>query len=45
MIDYNNKIFIPISNSSNGQTSNDTRFEYKQSGNIVTAEYQGGKIK
>lgn len=45
MINYNNKIFRPIVNTENGQTSNDTLFLYKQVGNILTSEYSGGKIK
>lgn len=45
MIDYNGKIFRPISNSKNGETSNETVFRYQQTGNILTAEYSGGKIK
>ncbi len=45
MIDYNGKIFKPIANSENGETSNETVFVYKQTGNILTSEYSGGKIK
>lgn len=45
MVDYNNKIFRPIVNSENGETSNATVFIYKQTGNILTSEYSGGKIK
>lgn len=45
MINYNNKTFRPISNSENGETSNATVFHYKQTGNILTSEYSGGKIK
>lgn len=45
MINYNNKIFKPISNSENGETSNETAFHYKQEANILTSEYSGGKIK
>ena len=45
MIDYNGKIFRPISNSENGETSNETVFKYNQIGNILTAEYSGGMIK
>lgn len=41
---YHNKIFRPIANTENGETSGDTVFVYKQSGNILTAEYQGGRI-
>jgi hypothetical protein len=45
MIDYNGKIFRPISNTENGETSNETVFIYKQIGNVLTSEYSGGKIK
>ena len=44
MINYNNKLFKPINNTDNGETSNETIFRYKQTGNILTAEYAGGKI-
>jgi len=44
MINYNDKIFRPVVNSENGETSNDTVFIYKQIGNILTSEYSGGKI-
>ncbi|WP_316844289.1 n-acetylglutamate synthase [Pedobacter psychrodurus] len=44
MINYNNKLFSPISNTENGETSNETIFKYKQRGNVLTAEYDGGKI-
>lgn len=42
---YNNKIFKPASNSSNGEVDNTTRFHYHQDGSIVWAEYSGGSIK
>lgn len=45
MINYNGKIFRPTSNSENGETSSQTLFIYNQTGNILTAEYSGGKIK
>lgn len=45
MINYNNKKFISIENSENGETSNETIFTYKQEGNILTSEYSGGMIK
>jgi hypothetical protein len=45
MIDYNNKIFRPVVNTENGETSKETVFVYKQTGNILTSEYSGGKIK
>jgi hypothetical protein len=44
MINYNNKTFCPISNTENGETSHETVFLYKQTGNILTSEYSGGKI-
>ena len=44
MIDYNNKLFRPISNSDNGETSNETEFKYIQNGNVLTSQYSGGKI-
>ena len=45
MINYNDKIFRPIINSENGETSSETVFHYKQVDNILTSEYSGGKIK
>ena len=44
-MNYNDKIFRPISNTDNGETSSETLFRYKQVGNILTSEYSGGKIK
>ena len=44
MINYNDKRFRPITNTENGETSNETVFHYKQVGNILTSEYSGGKI-
>lgn len=44
MINYHNRTFKPVSNSSNGETSSETIFHYKQNGNVLTAEYSGGKI-
>ena len=44
-INYNNKKFRPVSNTDNGETSNETLFLYEQVGNILTSEYSGGKIK
>ena len=43
-MNYNNKKFKPIENSKNGETTGETIFEYKQKGNILTSEYQGGSI-
>lgn len=44
-MNYNDKIFRPIINTENGETSNETLFLYKQVGNRLTAEYSGGRIK
>lgn len=44
MINYDNKVFRPVSNSDNGETSGETVFLYKQENNILTADYSGGKI-
>jgi hypothetical protein len=44
MINYHGKIFSPISNTENGETSNETVFKYQQIGNILTSEYSGGKL-
>jgi hypothetical protein len=43
-MNYNNKKFKPVQNSENAETSGETIFEYKQSGNILTSEYYGGQI-
>lgn len=43
-INYNNKKFRPIENSENGETTEETIFEYKQVGNILTSVYYGGDI-
>ncbi|MCF8715850.1 n-acetylglutamate synthase [Joostella atrarenae] len=43
-LSYNNKVFRAVANSENGQTSQETLFYYKQEGNIITAEYNGGCI-
>jgi len=43
-IDFNNKAFKLLRNSSNGQVDNDTIFRYKQEGTLVTADYYGGSI-
>jgi hypothetical protein len=44
MMNYNNKVFKPVINSENGESSAETIFYYRQNGNILTAEYSGGKI-
>lgn len=44
-INYNGKVFKPISNTENGETSDETVFQYKQDGNVLTSEYSGGQIR
>ena len=43
-IDYDNKRFRPVSNSDNGEVSNDMIFHYKQTGNIITCTYREQNI-
>ncbi len=44
-INYNGKKFKPVSNTENGETSEETIFEYHQEGNVLTSTYKGGAIK
>ncbi|WP_185807753.1 n-acetylglutamate synthase [Lysinibacillus telephonicus] len=44
MINYNGRKFISIENTSNGEVSSKTLFEYTQDGNIISASYSGGEI-
>tara|TARA_R110001592_G_scaffold237306_6_gene496209 strand:+ start:20024 stop:20359 length:336 start_codon:yes stop_codon:yes gene_type:complete len=44
-MNYNDKIFKPISNSSNGEVSSDMEFHYHQNGGILTCYYKGPNIK
>lgn len=43
-MNYHNKSFRAIQNTTNGETSEDTIFQYVQEGNILTSHYSGGKI-
>lgn len=43
-MNYNDRKFRLISNTNNGDTSEQTIFHYKQLGNILTCEYSGGQI-
>ncbi len=43
-MNYHNKKFRPISNSENGEVSDDMIFHYSQEGNVLTCTYQGAKI-
>lgn len=43
-ISYDNKRFASVLNTGTGEVSGETRFHYHQKGEIVWAEYAGGKI-
>lgn len=42
--DFHNKTFFLIKNSEDGKVDSDTKFEYQQKGDLVTADYYGGTI-
>ncbi len=42
---YHGKRFRSVSNSNNGEVSDETTFSYQQQGRVISAEYQGGEIK
>ncbi len=44
MINYHNKVFRPVQNTENGETTQDTVFHYMQEGRVLTSEYSGGNI-
>ncbi|WKZ65078.1 MAG: n-acetylglutamate synthase [Flavobacteriales bacterium] len=44
MINYQDRRFVPVSNSANGEVSPDVVFHYQQTGRIVTCSYSGGRI-
>lgn len=44
MINYDGRTFVSVENTSNGEVSSLTRFEYKQEGSILNATYSGGDI-
>lgn len=44
-MNYNNKVFKPVSNTENGEVSETTLFYYSQEGNILTATYSGESIQ
>ena len=43
--DFNNKTFLLLENSENGQVNSETIFKYKQTDNLVTADYYGGTVR
>lgn len=44
MINLDKKVFKALSNSENGEVSDDTIFHYSQNKNIISAEYKGNLI-
>jgi hypothetical protein len=45
MVNFNNKTFVLRQNTENGTTNAETIFKYKQTGNLVTADFSGGSVK
>lgn len=45
-MDYNleGKVFRSVANTGNGEVGAETLFRYRQSGEVVTADYSGGSI-
>lgn len=43
-INFDNKTFLLLENSSEGRVNSNTIFKYEQTGNLVTADYKGGAI-
>ena len=44
-LNFDQKVFALLQNSEQGTVVADTRFEYRQEGNLVTADYHGGTIR
>ena len=44
MMNYHKKRFKPVQTSENGETNQETIFEYHQTANCLKAEYKGGQI-
>ena len=44
LISLDKKVFMAVSNSTNGEVGEKTRFYYEQDGNIISADYMGGDI-
>ncbi|MEM1128060.1 MAG: n-acetylglutamate synthase [Bacteroidota bacterium] len=44
-ISYEGRQFRAVSNASNGEVSQATRFEYRQRGDVVWATYAGGGVR
>lgn len=44
-INLHGKTFVLVENTENGKVNQETRFDYQQEGDLVTADYYGGTIK
>ena len=44
MLNLDNKKFVAVENTSNGEVSSQTEFHYHQQGKMIWAEYGGGEI-
>lgn len=44
MINYDNRVFKSVSNSETGEVSSETKFYYRQRGELVWAIYEGGEV-
>ena len=44
MLNLDNKKFVAVENTSNGEVSSQTEFHYHQQGEMIWAEYCGGEI-
>lgn len=44
-INYDNRRFVPVTNSESGEVSGETVFHYRQKNAVVWATYKGGAIK
>ncbi|MDI9311179.1 MAG: hypothetical protein QM535_13310 [Limnohabitans sp.] len=42
---FNNKVFVLLHNTANGTTNEETKFYYKQTDDLVTADFYGGTVK
>ena len=40
----NNKVFMSLANTANGDVNGATRFYYQQKGKVITAKYDGGVV-
>ena len=44
-MNYNGRVFRPVENTPNGEVNGETRFEYRQEGDLLQATYSGGGIR